>query len=159
MFRKSRLRMEAEIQKLEKELRHELPREIQRARELGDLRENAEYQAALERQGLIQARLAQLRKMVSELAAIAVDQLPRDRVAIGSRVRLIDLDSGEPVTYELVLSEEADFPQGKVSVNSPIGRGLLGHRQGDEVVIRAPSGARSYEVEELHTFHDRKDEV
>ena len=159
MFRKSRLRMEAEIQQLEKELHHELPREIQRAREMGDLRENAEYQAALERQGLIQARLAQLRKMVSELAAIPVDQFPRDRVALGSRVRLVDLDSGETVTYELVLSEEADFSRGRVSVNSPIGRGLLGHRKGDEVEIRAPSGSRSFEMEELQTVHDRKNDA
>lgn len=159
MFRKSLQRMEGEIRQLEKELRYELPREIQKAVAMGDLRENAEYQSALERQGFVRARLGQLRKMVTELASIDVGSLPRDRAGLGSRVNLIDLDSGASVAYELVLSEEADFPNGKVSVNSPIGKALLGRGVGDEVVVRAPAGDRSYEVEKLLTVHDRGEEL
>lgn len=159
MFRKTRQRMEQEIHQLEKELRYELPQEIQRAVAMGDLRENAEYQSALERQGFVRARLGQLRKMVSDLSAVDPGKLPRDQVGLGSRVGLIDLDNGQAVSYELVLSEDADFSTGKVSVNSPIGKGLLGKRVGDEVTIRAPGGDRSFEVKELRTAHDRKDEI
>jgi transcription elongation factor GreA len=151
--------MEEEIRQLEKELRYELPREIQKAVAMGDLRENAEYQSALERQGFVRARLGHLRKMVSELSAVDVANLPRDRASLGSKVSLVDLDSGAKVFYELVLSEEADFPNGKVSVNSPIGKGLLGKGVGEEVIVRAPAGDKSYEVEKLLTIHDRQDEL
>ena len=159
MFQKAKNRMEEEIRRLDRELRHELPKEIQRAVAMGDLRENAEYQAALERQGLVQARLRHLHKLVTELSSVDWRSFPRDRIGLGSKVDLVDVDSGKSVTYELVLSEEADFPKGKVSVNSPIGRGLIGKNVGDEVIIRAPGGTKTYELETLRTVHDRQEEL
>ncbi|MBI4161907.1 MAG: GreA/GreB family elongation factor [Acidobacteria bacterium] len=151
--------MEEEIRQLEKELRQDLPVEIRRAVALGDLRENAEYQSALERQSFVQARLGQLRRMLADLSTAGLNNLPRDRVGLGSLVGLVDLDNGEAVQFEIVLSEDADFPRGKVSVNSPIGKGLLGRRVGEEVVIRAPSGVRQFELQALRTIHDREGEV
>lgn len=158
MFQKAKNRMEEEIRRLDRELRHELPKEIQRAVAMGDLRENAEYQAALERQGLVQARLRHLRKLVAELASVDWRSFPKDQVGLGSEVGLVNVDTGKSVSYELVLGEEADFPKGKVSVNSPIGRGLLGKKVGDEVIIRAPGGTKTYEMETLRTVHDRQKE-
>ena len=146
-------RFEKEIQKLERELKLELPKEIQRARELGDLRENAEYQAAKERQRLVEARISLLRTRVSEIAMMNLDKLPHDRVAFGSKVHLRE-SAGEAVVYELVMPEDADPGRGCISTASPIGRALVGTEVGDEVTVPTPNGIREFEVVKLITIHD-----
>ena len=145
-----------ELRALERELRVELPREIQTALAMGDLRENAEYHAALERQSYVKARIGQLRERLSELGKLDLGQISRDRVGLGSRVTLLDLDSDEEITYELVIPEMSDLGTGLISIASPIGRGLVGRRRGDEVEIKIPSGSKSFEVLELETLHDRE---
>ncbi|MCE2540422.1 MAG: transcription elongation factor GreA [Acidobacteria bacterium] len=145
-------RIEGEIQTLERELTRELPREIQRARELGDLRENAEYQAAKERQRLVEARIGMLRTRVAEIALVNFDRLPHDRAALGSTVLLRAAD-GATVTYELVMPEDADPAKGWVSTASPIGRAIVGREEGDEIHVKTPSGVREFEIIELTTIH------
>lgn len=148
-------RLRQEISELQRELQIDLPREIQRALAHGDLRENSEYQAALERQGYVRARLGQLQRRLSDLSMIRMSRIPRDRIALGSTVVLEDLDSESQVTYELVLNDDADRKDGRISVTSPLGKGLMGHREGDEITIRIPSGKRTFEVLSLTTIHDR----
>jgi transcription elongation factor GreA len=147
-------RLRQEVADLQRELRVDLPQEIKRALAHGDLRENAEYQAALERQSFVKARIGQLQKRLSDLSMIKLSQIPRDRIAFGSRVVLQDLESEEEVVYELVLNDDADPKRGQISVTSPLGRGLMGHREGDEIEIRIPSGTRTFDVIELRTLHD-----
>ena len=149
-------KLQAELKELEYELRHELPKEIQRATALGDLRENAEYHAALERQSYVRARVAQLKERIGQLQTINLSQLPRDRAAFGSLLKVEDLDEGKELEYELVLAEDGDPAKGKISVQSPIGRALMGKQPGDEVLVRTPGGERVFEVLELSTFHDRE---
>ena len=146
-------RFETEIQKLDRELKHELPKEIQRAREHGDLRENAEYQAAKERQRLVEARISLLRTRVSEIALMNLDKLPRDRAAFGSKVHLLE-PAGGTLVYELVMPEDADPGRGWISTASPIGRALVGKEVGDEVKVPTPNGIREFEVVKLITIHD-----
>ena len=146
-------RFEAEILALDRELKHDLPKEIQKAREHGDLRENAEYQAAKERQRLVESQISLLQKRVSEISLMNLDRLPQDRVAFGSTVKLRELD-GETVTYELVMAEDADPAKGLISTASPIGRALVGKEVGDEVRVPTPSGVREFEVVNLVTIHD-----
>jgi transcription elongation factor GreA len=155
MVEKAKEALREELKRLERELRLELPREIQRARALGDLRENAEYQAALERQNFVRARVGQLKRKLVDLSTVNSNNLPRDQAALGTVLTLLDLDSGAEVRYELVVSEESDAAQGRISVNSPIGKGLLGCREGDERTIHIPSGVKRYEVVEVRTIHDR----
>ena len=146
-------RFEDEIATLDRELKHELPKEIQRARELGDLRENAEYHAAKERQRLVEARLSMLRARVSELSLMNLDSLPHDRAALGSRVELLASD-GETVNYELVMPEDADPGKGLVSTASPIGRAIVGKEEGDEIQVTTPAGVREFELIRLTTIHE-----
>ncbi|MYD86009.1 MAG: transcription elongation factor GreA [Acidobacteria bacterium] len=146
-------RIEGEIQTLERELTRELPREIQRARELGDLRENAEYQAAKERQRLVEARIGMLRTRVAEIALMNLDRLPHDRAALGSTV-LLRAEDGATVTYELVMPEDADPAKGWVSTASPIGRAIVGREEGDEIQVKTPSGVREFEIVELTSIHE-----
>lgn len=146
-------RFEEEIQSLEYELKRELPKEIQRARELGDLRENAEYQAAKERQRLVESRLSLLKKRVSEISLMNLSKLPRDRAGFGSTVHLRQ-PGGETVVYQLVMAEDADPTKGWISTASPIGRGLMGKEVGDEVTVPTPNGIREFEVVKLTTIHD-----
>lgn len=156
-MREVRSRLMEELRSLERELRVELPKEIKTALAMGDLRENAEYQAALERQGYVRARIGQLRRRLAELGTVDMNRIPRDRVGIGATVALLDLDSDEEVTYQLVFPELANQEKGLISVASPIGRGLLGKQRGDRVSIRIPSGVRRFEVLELATLHDKSD--
>jgi transcription elongation factor GreA len=153
-----RKRLDAEIRTLEHELKVELPKEIQRAREYGDLRENAEYKAAKERQSFLQARIAQLQQRVAALSMVNLDKLPRDKVGLGSSVVLRDLDSGDDVSYEIVTPEDADPPQGKISVSSPIGKSMLGKQEGDDFEVRTPGGTREFELTSLKTMHDKLQE-
>ena len=146
-------KLQEEIATLEHEFRTELPEEILRARELGDLSENAEYHAAKERQGLVNARLGQLRKRLAELSMIDLQKVPRDRVGFGSTVVVYDIAKTEEMTYRLVASEESDVKNGLISTSSPIGRGLLNKRAGDEVRIVAPGATLQFEIVRLTTIH------
>ncbi len=148
-------KLKDEIAALEYELRTELPREIRRARAHGDLSENAEYHAAKERQRLVEARLAQLNQRLRDLSMVDLSRIPTDRVGLGSKVVVLDMDKDEEITYELVTSEEADVANGKISTSSPIGRALLGKEVGDVVKVRSPGGLRELEIIELTTIHQR----
>ena len=148
-------RLEDEIRTLEHELKVQLPKEIQRAREYGDLRENAEYKAAKERQTYLQARIGQLHTRLSALSLVNLDKIPHDKVGLGSTVQLKDTTSGESITHDLVTPEEADPTRGRISPSSPIGKCLLNHEEGDVVEVRVPSGTREYEIVSLVTMHDQ----
>jgi transcription elongation factor GreA len=150
-----REKLHAELNELDEELQKKLPKEIQKAREFGDLRENAEYKAALERQSIVQARIMQIRKRLSELDSIDLSKIPTDRIAYGSDVVLYDLDREEKVTYKLVTSEESDPDNGKISTVSPIGQALMGREEGDEVKVKTPTGWRTFEVVRLTTIHEK----
>jgi transcription elongation factor GreA len=147
-----------EITALEYELRNELPREILKARAHGDLSENAEYHAAKERQGFVNARLNQLKQRMAEMSMVDFSKIPHDKVGLGSRVVLLDVNKDERITYNLVTSEEADFAKGRISTNSPIGRGLLGKVVGDTVKVQIPGGMREFEILELTTIHEMSEE-
>lgn len=140
---------------LEEELHFKLPKEIQKAREFGDLRENAEYKAALERQTMVSARMAQIMQRLGEVDDIDLSKIPTDRVAYGSRVVLYDLDRDEKITYKLVTSEESDPENGLISTVSPIGQGLMGKEEGDEVTVKTPTGVRKFEITRLKTIHEQ----
>jgi len=148
-------KLQDEIAALEYELRNELPKEILKARAHGDLRENAEFHAAKERQRFVDARLAQLKKRLSELSMVDISKIPRDRVGLGSEVVVLDLKKDEEFTFKLVTSDEADASKGLISTSSPLGKGLLGKQVGDEVKIQIPGGVRELEILRLTTIHDR----
>src|SRR5580700_6872806 len=143
-----------EIAKLEHELAHELPVEIKKAASLGDLSENAEYHMAKQRQVFVNARLGQLKKRMAELALVNLANIPKDRIAFGSKVLVYDTTKDEQIEYKLVTSEESDVNKGLISTTSPIGRGLVGKRVGDIAVIVTPNGRRELEILELSTIHD-----
>ncbi len=147
-------RLQAELQELETELRVHIPRAIKLALEWGDLRENSEYKAALERQQFVQARVSQLRQRVREISAIDISQVPHDRAAYGSTLLLYDADAEEEVTYKLVTPEESDPAAGLISTTSPIGRSLMNREAGDEVKVVTPRGVRQFEIRQLTTMHD-----
>jgi transcription elongation factor GreA len=147
-------KLKEEIAALEVEFRVELPREILKARAHGDLKENAEYHAAKERQGIVNARLNQLNGRLREISMIDMTKLPRDRVGLCSEVVVLDVDKDIKVKYTLVTSEEVDVAKGLISTSSPIGRSLLGKQVGDEVRIQIPDGLRVMEIVELKTIHD-----
>ncbi|MBN2368936.1 MAG: transcription elongation factor GreA [Vicinamibacteria bacterium] len=148
-------RLEDEIKALDYELKVQLPKEIQRAREFGDLRENAEYSAAKERQSYLDARIAQLHRRVAALSMINLERIPKDKVGLGAVVTLRNTDSDQEVVYEIVSPEEIDPENGRISASSPIGRCLLGHERGDVVVVRVPAGTKEYEIIKLMTIHDQ----
>jgi transcription elongation factor GreA len=142
-----------EIVMLDRELKLELPLEIKRARELGDLRENAEYHAAKERQTYVQARISMLQKRVSDIQLINLDKIPHGKAAFGSTVHLRE-DTGLDVVFQLVMPEDADVDKGMISTSSPIGRAIVGKQEGDEVLVVTPNGKRSFEITKLLTVHD-----
>ena len=146
-------KFEDEIQALNHELKLELPKEIKRARELGDLRENAEYQAAKERQRLVESRISMLQKRVAEIALINVDRIPHDRSGFGSTLHVIE-KGGVKLTFQLVMPEDADAEKGMISTTSPIGRALINKEPGDTVKVVTPGGAREFEIVTLTTIHD-----
>jgi transcription elongation factor GreA len=147
-------KLQDEIAALEYELRNELPKEILKARGHGDLSENAEYHAAKERQSMVNARLGQLQARLRDFSMVDMSKIPRDRVGLGSQVVVLDLNKDEEFTYNLVVSEEADVANGKISTSSPIGRGLLGKQVGDTVRIQIPDGIKELEILSLTTIHD-----
>ena len=147
-------KLEAQIAALEYEFRNELPKEILKARAHGDLSENAEYHAAKERQGYVNARLGQMKARMRLLSMVDMTKIPRDKVGLGSTVTVIDSKKQENVTYKLVTSEDADVSKGLISTTSPIGKGLLNKAVGDVVTIQSPGGVKELEIVQLSTIHD-----
>ena len=147
-------KLQEEIAALEYELRNELPKEILKARAHGDLSENAEYHAAKDRQGFVNARLNQLKKRLAEVSMVDFSKIPHDKVGLGSTVVVLDVKRDEELTYNLVTSEEADAANGKISTTSPIGRALLGKEVGDVAKVQSPGGVKELEVLKLTTIHD-----
>jgi transcription elongation factor GreA len=151
-------KLQEEINTLEHELIHELPKEIKKAAALGDLSENAEYHMAKQRQEFVKARVRQLGKRLAELSMINMNNIPHDRVGLGSTVKVYDNTKEEEVEYKLVTSEESDVAAGKISTTSPIGRALLNKKVGDETVVVTPNGKRELEILSLSTIHDEAEE-
>ena len=149
-------RLQTDLDELETELRVHLPREIKLALEFGDLRENSEYKAALDRQHMVKARIRELRQRLSEISSIDLKRIPQGKASYGSTVVLYDAEREEEVTYRLVTPEESDPQQGLISTTSPVGRSLMGKEEGDEVVVRTPAGARTFGIRKLTTLHDAK---
>ena len=154
-MKEAKRKLEQQVRSLERELCEELPAALKKAIEMGDLRENAEYQTAKERQSFVQARLAQLRKRLSDLSMVNLSKLPEDRVSYGSTVVILNLETEKEATYRLVTSEEADVKAGLISTASPIGRSLMGKQEGDEVEIVTPRGKATYEIVGLTTIHEQ----
>jgi len=147
-------KLEDEIQVLERELNHELPKELKKAIAMGDLSENAEYHMAKQRQEFVRARLGQLKKRLADLSLINMNNIPKDRAAFGSTVRVYDNTKDEEIEYRLVTSEESDVTKGLISTTSPIGRSLMGKKVGDTATVVTPNGKRELEVLKLTTIHD-----
>jgi transcription elongation factor GreA len=149
------LKLRKEIEALSYELNVTLPRAIAAAVEMGDLRENAEYKEALERQRFVQARLGQLHQRMAQLHQLAGTEAPTDRVGLGSEVVVIDLDTNDTDTYTVVLAEMMDIDAGHISLASPLGRALKDRQVGDEVALRLPHGTRRLRVKQLRTVYDQ----
>lgn len=154
MIEELKRKLGAEAERLQHELNVTLPNEIRKAVEHGDLRENSEYKAALERQQFVQARLGQLHSRLSKLSSIDMSQIPPDRVGLGSRVVVIDITTNEREVYHLVFGDAVEFEDGHVTMSSPIGRTLLGKKVGEAFVLRLPTITRQLRIVELLTIHD-----
>jgi transcription elongation factor GreA len=153
-LKEAKKKLENEIRKLGRELKAEIPKALKTAAAMGDLSENADYQAAKERQSFLQVRLAQLRERLATLSMVNLSKIPTDKVSYGSKVVLLDLDTDKEVTYKLVSSEESNVKEGLISTASPIGQSLMGREEGDEVQIRTPGGVKNYEIVQFTTLHD-----
>ena len=153
MIEELKQKLQGEVDRLQHELNVVLPQEIRKAVELGDLRENSEYKAALERQQFVQARLGHLRQRLSKLSQIDVAQIPTDRVGLGSRVTVKDVKSGVLEVYFLVFGDAVEFEEGHVTMASPIGRALVGKAVGEVAMLRLPAVTRQLEIIELLTIH------
>ncbi len=151
---KIKKKLQEEISTLETELNVELPKELMKARAHGDLSENAEFKFAKERQGYVNARIAQLKKRLGDLGMLNLNNIPKDRAGYGSRVWVVDIQRSVKVEYKLVTSEEADAEKGLISTTSPIGKALLGRRVGDEVHVQTPAGKKEFELIRLVTIHE-----
>jgi transcription elongation factor GreA len=152
-------KLEEEIRLIEHELKNDLPQELKKAVAMGDLSENAEYQSAKQRQEILNAKLAHLRKRLSEVALINFEKIPRGRVSYGSTVVLYDIQKDTEITYKLVSVEESDIQKGLISTTSPIGKGLLNRQAGDSVKIITPGGTKEFEILRLTTIHEEEDSL
>lgn len=148
-------RLKKELAELQHELSHKLPKDLEEARAHGDLSENAEYEAAKNRQEFVRARIAQMQGRIRELSLYNVQSIPHGVVAYGSRVTVEDLDEGESQVFEIVFPEEVNAAAGMISLGSPLGRALLNKQVGDEVEVQTPRGKRSYQITELVTLHEK----
>ena len=148
-------KLEAELKDLKNALLVDIPKEIAAAASQGDLSENAEYEQALSKRDMYQSKVVALENRISEIASLDISRLPKDKVAYGSRVTLLDLDQDKEVTYRLVLPEELDEVAEHLSISSPIGMALVGLEEGAEVRIRIPAGTKRFEVLELTTIHEQ----
>ena len=147
-------KLQDEINALEHELVHELPKEIKKAAALGDLSENAEYHMAKQRQEFVKARIRQLGKRLADLSMVNMNNIPKDKVGLGSTVKVYDNTKDEEIEYNIVTSEESDVAAGKISTTSPIGRALLNKKVGDSAIVVTPNGNRELEILTLSTIHD-----
>ncbi|HEX9581729.1 MAG TPA: transcription elongation factor GreA [Gemmatimonadales bacterium] len=155
MIEQIRQKLTAEVEQLNHELNVVLPEALKKAIQQGDLRENGDYHAALERQQFVHARLNQLRSRLSKLSQIDLSKVPRDRVGLGSRVVVLDTGTKQRETFELVIPDAMDMDSGHVSVSSPLGRGLLDGKPGQTVTVRLPAGVRKLKIVELSTLHEQ----
>ena len=146
-------RLNRELAVLRRELHHQLPKQIEEARAHGDLKENAEYHAAKERQGMLTARIGTIESRLTELSVYNLTSIPKDRVGYGSVIRVEDIDTGDEITYELAFPEEADPEKGRVSMSSPFGQAFLSRQVGEEIIVHTPKGKRTYELLEVTTIH------
>ena len=147
-------KLQDEIDALEHELIHELPKEIKKAAALGDLSENDEYHMAKQRQEFVKARVRQLGRRLADLSMVNMNNIPKDKVGLGSTVKVFDSTKNEEMEYNIVTSEESDVANGKISTNSPIGRALLNKKVGDTATVVTPNGTRELEILTLSTIHD-----
>jgi transcription elongation factor GreA len=154
MIEQLKARLGEEVEKLQRELTVVLPQEIRKAVELGDLRENSEYKAALERQQFVQARLGQLRQRLSKLSSIDISQIPVDKVGLGSQVVVTDETTGEKECYSLVFGDSVEFEEGHVSMSSPIGLSLVGKSVGETTILKLPARTRRLRIVALKTIHE-----
>jgi len=154
MTEQIRKKLQDEINALEHELVHELPKEIKKAAALGDLSENAEYHMAKQRQEFVKARVRQLGQRLAQLSMVNMNNIPKDKVGLGSTVKVFDNDKNEEMEYNLVTSEESEVAAGKISTTSPIGRALLNKKVGDTTTVVTPTGKRELEILKLTTIHD-----
>ena len=148
-------KLETELRELKQALLIEIPKEIANAASQGDLSENAEYEQALAKRDMFQSKVVSMEKRIAEVATLDITRLPKDRVAYGSKVTLLDLDTDKQVTYHLVLPEELGVSKDQLSISSPIGLALVGMEEGAEVKVRIPAGTRRYEVVSLATIHQQ----
>jgi transcription elongation factor GreA len=153
---KIKQKLQMEIDQLDHELNVDLPKEIAIARAHGDLSENAEYKYAKERQGFVNARIAQLKKRMGDLGMLNLTNIPRDRSGYGSRILVLDTERDIKIEYKLVSSEEVDAEKGFISTTSPIGKALLNRQVGDEVKVTTPAGSKAFEVVHLVTIHEEE---
>src|SRR5229473_2558169 len=147
-------RLRKDLETLKRELTVDLPKELERARAHGDLSENAEWAMAKQRQEFLRARLSNLEARTAELSMIDLDSIPRDTVGLGSKVELEDLDEGGCVEYEIVVPEEVDGSQHRISLSSPLGRALIGKASDDDIEVQTPRGKRAYLLRKLVTIHE-----
>jgi len=154
MISEMREKLGKEIEALTYELNITLPRAIATAVEMGDLRENSEYKAALERQQFVQARLGQLHQRMAQIHQLSTTQAPIDRVGLGAEVLVLDLDTKETDRYTVVLAEMMDIDAGHISLASPLGRALADRKVGEEVLLRLPTMTRKLRILELVTVHE-----
>ena len=147
-------KLDGELLMSQKELQVDIPKAILIAREHGDLKENAEYKAAKERQTFLQARISLLQKRISSVTSLDIEKIPRDRSGLGSTLFLSDIKTGQEKKFQLVFPEDVDPEVGKISGGSPIGRALMGKQEGDEVIISLPDQKMEYEVIRIQTIHD-----
>ncbi len=159
MIQEMREKLGKEISELSHELAVTLPQAIATAVEMGDLRENSEYKAALERQQFVQARLGQLHQRLNQLTQLANTEAPSDRVGLGTRVSVEDIESGDVEEYTVVLAEMMDLDAGHISLASPLGRALTDGKVGDEVVLQLPTMRRKLRITDLETIHGQMDKV
>jgi transcription elongation factor GreA len=158
MIEALKAKLNDEAEKLRTELNVTLPAEIRRAVEMGDLRENSEYKAALERQRLVQARLGQLGERLAKLNTIDISQIATDAVGLGSKITVVDQDTKTKETYHLVFGDALELEDNHVTMSSPIGRALLGKKQGEIVLLKLPAKTRKLKITGLVTIHEAKPE-
>lgn len=154
MIEELKAKLMAEVEELNHELQVTLPNTLEKALEHGDLRENADYQAAIERQGVVAARLEHIRSRLHKLSDIDLTKMPTDRVALGSKLTVVDLETNEEEEYEVVIPDAVDIEDGHISVSSPLGRALMDAKEKDVVTVRLPMGSRELRIEKLQTLHD-----
>jgi transcription elongation factor GreA len=156
MFEKTIEKLDEELMELQRQLKVDIPRDLQKAAAHGDLSENAEYDAAKERKRLTEVRVSQIGGRIRVLKSIDLDKVPKDSAGLGSIVTLEDLESGKEITYELVLADEVDAEAGKISIQAPIGRALMGKRVDDDVSVVLPAGKKEFIILKLTTIHERQ---